>query len=186
VFAISSGVRQGSAISPALFNLFINAFIVNLKSSGVGCHICDQYYGCLLYADDLILLSPSVAGLQDMLNICQDTVASLALNFNTMKCHCIAFGKNSALKIDPMNIGSSQIDWCRNIKYLGVYIVAGKRLSFDIDPVKRAFYTACNCVFSQSGRADEILQLTLQETYCCPFYYMLHLDIRLKSVSYLN
>ena len=62
-FAVCSSVRQGSTLSPALFNLFINAFIVKLKSSGIGCHICDQYFGCLLYADDLILLSPSVAGL---------------------------------------------------------------------------------------------------------------------------
>ena len=137
-FAVCSGVRQGSTLSRALFNLFINAFIVKLKSSGIGCHICDQYFGCLLYADDLILLSPSVAGLQDMLNLCQNTATFLALNFNVMKCHCIAFGKNAALSIDPMSIGSCKIDWYDSIKYLGVYIVSGKRLSFDIDPVKRA------------------------------------------------
>jgi hypothetical protein len=77
---------------------------------------------------------------------------------------------NYALKIDPMNIGSSQIDWYRNIKYLGVYVVAGKCLSFDKDSVKRAFYTACNYVFSQSGRMDDILQLTLQETYYLPIF----------------
>ena len=61
---------KGSTLSPALFNLFINAFIVRLTSSGIGCNICDQYFGCLLHAEDIILLSPAVAGLQDMLNMC--------------------------------------------------------------------------------------------------------------------
>jgi Reverse transcriptase (RNA-dependent DNA polymerase) len=164
-----SGVRQGSTLSPALFNLFINAIIVKLKSSSIGCRICDQYFGCLLYADDLILLSPSVVGLQDMLNICQDTATLLALNFNVMKCHCIAFGKNDALRIDPLSIGCCKIDWYDSFNYLGVNIVAGKRLSFDIDPVKRTFYSAYNCVFSQAGRTDEILHLSLQETYCSYF-----------------
>lgn len=167
-FAVCSGVRQGSTLSPALFNLFINAFIVELKSSGIGCHIYDQYFGCLLYAVDFILLSPSVTGLQDMLNICQVTATFLALNFNVMKCHCIAFGKKAALCIDPMSIGSCKIDWYDSIKYLGVHIIAGKRLSFNFDPAKRMFYSACNCVLSQADKTDEILQLTLQETYCLP------------------
>jgi len=150
--------------------------------------ICDQYFGCLLYADDLILLSPSVAGLQDMLNICQDTATSLALNFNVMKCHCIAFGKNAPLCIDPMSIGSCKIDWYDSIKYLGVYIVAGKRLSFDIDPVKRTFYSACNCVFSQAGKTDEILHLSLQETYCLPIlmYASPGYSFKKRQLSELN
>jgi hypothetical protein len=45
-----------------------------------------------VYADDLILLSLSVAGLQDMLNIRQDTATSLALCLNANVCHLISFG----------------------------------------------------------------------------------------------
>ena len=163
-----SGVRQGSILYPALFNIFINAFIVNLKSCGIGCHVYNQYFGCLLYADDIILLSPSVACLQDMLNICNNTASFLALDFNPKKCHCITFGKNASSVSECMSIGSFEIEWCTNIKYLGVYIVSGKRLAFDVDPVKRSFYSACNSIFSQASNMDEIMHLSLQETYCLP------------------
>lgn len=89
-------VIQGNISSPTSFILFINAFIVNLKSSGIGCHVNNQYFGCLLYADDIILLSLSVAGLQDMLNVCNDIASYLALDFISKKCHCITFSKNAA------------------------------------------------------------------------------------------
>ena len=36
-----------------------------------------QYMGCLLYADDLILLSASVCKLQEMLNICSYVGSSI-------------------------------------------------------------------------------------------------------------
>jgi len=64
VFSIGSGVRQGSCLSPAIFNIFMNAFIVNVRQSDIGCHILNMYYGCLLYANDIVLLSPSLKGLQ--------------------------------------------------------------------------------------------------------------------------
>ena len=63
-FPVGSGVRQGGALSPAIFNVFMNLFIRNLKTLGYGCCINNYYIGCFLYADDIILLSPSVVGLQ--------------------------------------------------------------------------------------------------------------------------
>jgi Reverse transcriptase (RNA-dependent DNA polymerase) len=167
-FAVCSGVEQGSILSPTFFNACINTFIIYLKAHGVRCQIHEQYFGCLLYTDNLILLSPYVAGVQDMLNLCCETATSLDLNFNVNKCHCISFGKSSELKIEPMQIGSCEVDWCSSIKYLGVYIVSGKRTFIDIDSIKRAFCSACNCVFSQAEKIDELLHLSLQETYCLP------------------
>ena len=49
-FSVGSGVRQGSSLSPTLFNLYINAIIVSLKSSDYGCQARGKFFGCFLYA----------------------------------------------------------------------------------------------------------------------------------------
>ena len=71
-------VVYDKAVTLYLFNLFINQFIVQLKANGIGCTIIDSYVGAIMYADDIILLSASVKGLQCMLNVCK----SIAWNFN--------------------------------------------------------------------------------------------------------
>ena len=110
-----------------------------------------------LYADDIILISPPVIGLQQILDACSATATSLALKFNGKKSHCLSLGKLNNFDICPMLIDNQLIAWCQSIKYLGVHLFNGKGMSFDNAPVKRAFYAACNNIFSHSCDADEII-----------------------------
>jgi len=47
MFSVGGGVRQGSCLSPVIFTVFMNAFIVNLKVAGIGCHIVNMFFGCM-------------------------------------------------------------------------------------------------------------------------------------------
>jgi len=187
-FAVFSGVRQGSCISPAIFNVFMNVFIKQLKQLGVGCHISSLFLGCILYADDLLLLSPSVIGLQSMLDKCFEVGKVLSLEFNAEKSHCITIGKKSACDITPMNLYDNRVEWCESIKYLGVYLQRGTSVKFDINPSKRVFYAACNTIFLHSSGVDEISLLNLQETFslCVIMYAMPALCLTTRQISELN
>jgi len=69
-YKVCAGVRQGGILSPILFNVYVDNLIEELKSSSNGCFIGRTFFGCLMYADDLLLLSPSVNGMQSMLDTC--------------------------------------------------------------------------------------------------------------------
>ena len=47
-------------------------------------------------------------------------------------------------------------------------IQGGKSISFSIDNVKRSFFAACNCVFASARYNDQLVHLSLQESYCRP------------------
>jgi len=70
-FVVSQGVRQNGVLSPFLFNIYVDDLIkqLELELSGTGCHVSRVYIGAILYADDLLLLSAFISGLQHMLDI---------------------------------------------------------------------------------------------------------------------
>jgi len=60
-FKVSCGVRQGGIMSPILFNLYVDDLIELLGDSGYGCYVSKTFIGCIMYADDLILVSPTIS-----------------------------------------------------------------------------------------------------------------------------
>ena len=61
------------------------------------------------------------------------------------------------------------------IKYLGVHLLGGNCLSFDIMPIKMAFYAPCNIKCSHSRGVDEIIQLSVKKHIAYQLCFMLQL-----------
>jgi hypothetical protein len=150
-----------------LYLMFINTIIIRLQTADIGCHTKGLFAGCLLYGDDVILLSPSVLGLQRMLDVCYSTSTDLSLECNGRKSYHIYFGWSCKHEISDMKLGD-YLDLMTSIIYLGVTTEGGKIISFSINNVKRYFFTVCNCVFTPARNNDEIAHLSLQESYCRP------------------
>ena len=87
-YLISAGV-----LSPVLFAVYVDELILSLYKLGFGCHIGIQCMSVLMYADDLVLLSGSLSGLQAMINLCVDKLTEFDLQINVKKSICHRIGK---------------------------------------------------------------------------------------------
>jgi hypothetical protein len=85
-----------------------------------------------------------------------------------MVCNHTAYDSSLKYEISDMKLGGEYLDWTTRTMYLGVKIQGGKALSFFTNNVKRSLFTACNCAFTSARNNDEIVHLSLPESYCRP------------------
>ena len=68
-FSIERGIRQGSVLSPTLFNIVMDPLLKSLESSGLGLCINGLYGGAYLHANDVRTLSASISSLRAQINL---------------------------------------------------------------------------------------------------------------------
>ena len=61
---VSKGTKQGGLTSPYLFNIFYRELIEVLSKSNTGIIIENKKYNVFCYADDILLSSTTITGLQ--------------------------------------------------------------------------------------------------------------------------
>ena len=90
---------QGCILSPLLFNLYLGKFPRLLEPSRDTDSITlpnGLPVNCLFYADDLILISRSAAGLQKQQNILNDYSEKWLLKINLKKTKTLIFQKQKS------------------------------------------------------------------------------------------
>ena len=93
-FPVEIGTRQGCNLSPNLFNIFINDFPNFLQSNNSGYVMLNtRRLRCLMYADDIVLLSDSSFGMQKSLFLLEVFCKKWHLSVNTEKTKVIIFNK---------------------------------------------------------------------------------------------
>jgi len=115
------GVRQGCPLSPLLFILFINDLVTRLEEADTSAPKIDSLkIPGLLYADDLVLCSETVEGLQVSLNILERYSETWGLKVNIQKTKIVVF-KNGFKwsKNEKWKYVQEELDRAKTFTYLG-------------------------------------------------------------------
>ena len=164
--SFKSGIRQGAITSPKMFNLYIRDLVYKLRDKG--CYICNQFAGCILFADDILLLSGSVIQLEKMLDICYDYGINMDISFNANKFHLIHVGQDYKNELPLLRLGETLLSWVNEFKYLGCVIRTGVKLQVAVDINCRKFLSASYAILQKCAGLSEEILCQIINTRCLP------------------
>ena len=171
-FLVRNGVRQGGILSTLLFNLYIDECIEKVSKLKVGCELSFRKVNIIGFADDLIMISPSLHGLQTILNCVSPIFNRLCLNINADKSVYMVFKRKR--NNTSSNIGVKMNDFTLKevdeIKYLGIMISNDLTIKNDADRALTAFLRQFNSFYHKFNFASFNMMKFLFKTYCTSFY----------------
>jgi len=125
-FECTSGLKQGCKTSPIIFSMLMSILSKTIIRNGKhGLQILpnDAELFTLLFADDLVLLSDTVIGLQNQINNMRKASESLGLAVNTNKTKVVVFRCGGYLAAhERWFLGDEQLEVVTQYKYLGVML----------------------------------------------------------------
>jgi len=139
---MSASATQGG--HNILFAIYMDPLIMQLRRQGLGCRLLNEFYGCLLYADDILLITPTVYAMHMMLRICDKFADDFDMKFNCGKSFAMLIGKRFNKKCVSLQVDNKYIVYVKDLKYLGVHVSAGLFLKFSVEHLYIFMVALCN------------------------------------------
>ncbi|MFM2293446.1 MAG: hypothetical protein RIS29_3259, partial [Bacteroidota bacterium] len=145
---LSCGVRQGGVLSPHLFSIYVDDVIDKITRSNTGCNVRLTCISIFMYADDILILSPSVTYLQRLIRLVESELSFLDMPINASKSMCIRVGpRHNVVCADITASNGTIIPWVNAFRYLGIYIMSGRVFKCDFAYSKLSLFRSFNALF---------------------------------------
>lgn len=171
-FKVTNGIRQGSLLSPHLFNVYVDDLSSRMNESKVGCHVSNKCVNHLSYADDMVLIAPSFRALQKLLDICTSYASDHDIIYNTRKSVCMmVWPKKAKLTFSPsFCLAGERLDYVSEFLYLGHSITNDLSDDQDMKRMIRSLYSTGNMIIRKFSSCDDFIKISLFKTYCYNLY----------------
>ena len=141
------GIKQGDTLSTLLFNIYLNDLPEFLpKQPNDPVEIDNTLLNSLMFADDLVLLSTSYAGLQRCIDSLSDYCKKWNLKINHKKTKIVTFSKSGKVEPNNHNIDGTNIEKATEYKYLGFVFTSNGSMTTGINRLAKQGQKAWFCI----------------------------------------
>jgi len=171
-FKVTNGVRQGSVLSPHLFNVYTDELSTSLNKTNTGCQMNGVTINHLCYADDMVIMATTPAALQTLINQCQEYAGQHELVYSDHKCRCMLFnyGEQKVTSTPKIYINDMPVRYIDTWKYLGYFITNNGKDDKDIKRHMRGVYMRANQLVRKFGQCSYNAKVLLFKAYCTSTY----------------
>ena len=126
-FTITRSIKQGGILSMFYFIVAYHDIHEYVSQSGDALQFYGRNVGSLTLADDTFLLSNTVRGLQNMIDLASNFAQKWRFNFSSAKTKCVTFGESKIqnsknISIRKWYLNGAQIDEVQYSVHVGVHI----------------------------------------------------------------
>jgi hypothetical protein len=184
-FESSVGVKQGCVLSPTLFNIFLYDFPSIFTPECKPVELYNDYLNCILFADDMVIMSETAEGLQKCLDCVSQFCDKWRLQVNTSKTKIIIFNKGGhKISKFKFHYNEHEIEIVQNYVYLGITLNACgsfKQAIYNLaDKAKKAYYSLIKKLPDCSVKlALKMFRIIVQPvlSYCCEIWSPVGLNV---------
>ena len=136
-FRLQKGIKQGDTLSPYLFNLYLNDINdIFTGEKNTPSSLMDYVIGCLLYADDLCVISESKSGLQHSLHNLYNYCETWKLQLNVKKTKIVIFSTGKNKEQCNFKFGEDSIHVTDSYSYLGINLSSKGKFDLALNHLK--------------------------------------------------